>query len=163
MVVFLFQIDFTRIVCSHEHYVALNLPSHHPSLDIHLGTGSSSLGGGTSSPTPSLRSNDSQSSFISHQLPSETKVRIKARFYPFALLLWPSFYFQTHWAELTTDFRKKHFLVGLVLSQLSNSFEKQSAEVQAKVRDILFKACLQLTWSFIFALYMRHMPSCDLS
>ena len=82
---FALQIDFTRIVCSHEHYVALNLPSHHPSLDIHLGTGSSSLGGGTSSPTPSLRSNDSQSSFISHQLPSETKVRI--RFYPFILLL----------------------------------------------------------------------------
>ena len=69
--------------------------------------------------------------------------------------------FQTHWAELTTDFRKKHFLVGLVLSQLSNSFDKQSAEVQAKVRDVLFRAFLQLTRSFIFALYMRLCAICD--
>ena len=92
------QIDFTRIICSHEHFVALNLPSHHPSLEFHLG--------GTSSPTPSMRSNDSQSSFISHLTE------------------------KTHWAELTVDFRKKHFLVGLSLSQLASAFDKP--EVQHK-------------------------------
>ena len=54
---------------------------------------------GASSPTPSVRSNDSQSSFISHLTE------------------------KTHWAELTPEFKRRHFLVGLVLSQLSSAFE----------------------------------------
>ena len=54
---------------------------------------------GASSPTPSVRSNDSQSSFISHLTE------------------------KTHWAELTPEFKRRHFLVGLVLSQLSNAFD----------------------------------------
>ena len=28
--IWLLQLDFTRIICSHEHYVALNLPSKDP-------------------------------------------------------------------------------------------------------------------------------------
>ena len=29
---------------------------------------------------------------------------------------------KSHWADLTPEFRKKHYLVGLVLSHLSNAF-----------------------------------------
>ena len=29
---------------------------------------------------------------------------------------------KSHWAELTPEFRRKHYLVGLVLSHLSNAF-----------------------------------------
>ena len=31
------QLDFTRIICSHEHYVALNLPSKDPGTFYVLG------------------------------------------------------------------------------------------------------------------------------
>ena len=55
--------DFSRILCSHEHYVALNLPSWNPQNSISEG---SQLYSGASSPTPSVKSTDSQSSFVSH-------------------------------------------------------------------------------------------------
>lgn len=89
------QLNFTRIVCSHEHYVALNLPSSNPAA----ASVTFDLYSGASSPTPSVRSNDSQSSFISHLTE------------------------KTHWAELTPEFKRRHFLVGLVLSQLSTAFD----------------------------------------
>ena len=89
------QLNFTRIVCSHEHYVALNLPSSNPAAASVI----FDLYSGASSPTPSVRSNDSQSSFISHLTE------------------------KTHWAELTPEFKRRHFLVGLVLSQLASAFE----------------------------------------
>lgn len=91
------QLDFVRIVCSHEHFVALNLPSVNPSWEFHHLSGASS-------PTPSVRSTDSQSSFIAHSYSSGTE--------------------KTHWADLTNEFRKRHFLVGLVLSLLSNAMEQ---------------------------------------
>ncbi|KAG8222990.1 hypothetical protein J437_LFUL002713 [Ladona fulva] len=50
-----FKLDFLRIICSHEHYVALNLPFGTPF------TPSSA----PSSPNPSIASSTSQSSFIS--------------------------------------------------------------------------------------------------
>ena len=117
--IWLLQLDFTRIICSHEHYVALNLPSKDPGKTLFIIYFTNSrkiftfffllfsaaasvtfdLYSGASSPTPSVRSNDSQSSFISHLTE------------------------KTHWAELTPEFKRRHFLVGLVLSQLSNAFD----------------------------------------
>lgn len=31
---------------------------------------------------------------------------------------------KSHWAELTPEFRSKHYLVGLVISHLSNAFNQ---------------------------------------
>ena len=98
-----------RIVCSHEHFVSLNLPPINPA-DLFM------LSGGASSPSPSIRSNDSQSSFITYNTSSSEK---------------------SHWAELTPDFRRKHFLVGLALSLLSNSMDQASAEVHSRAVNIL--------------------------
>ncbi len=116
------QLNFTRIVCSHEHYVALNLPCSNPAA----ASVTFDLYSGASSPTPSVRSNDSQSSFISHLTE------------------------KTHWAELTPEFKRRHFLgkskhfpselhlsnflipVGLVLSQLSSAFDHSSPDVHLK-------------------------------
>lgn len=50
-----FQLDFLRIVCSHEHFVALNLPFCTPFTPSSAGV----------SPNPSISSSNSQSSFIS--------------------------------------------------------------------------------------------------
>ena len=58
------QIDFSRILCSHEHFVALNLPSHNPQQQLLSEPGN--FYSGASSPTLSVRSTDSQSSFVSH-------------------------------------------------------------------------------------------------
>jgi hypothetical protein len=80
------QIDFLRIVCSHEHFVPLNLPQYGPN-----GLATS----GTASPTPSLRSVDSVASLISTMMGDRSA-----------------------WAELSSEFRRQHFLVGLVLTNL---------------------------------------------
>ncbi|XP_055593172.1 dedicator of cytokinesis protein 7 [Uranotaenia lowii] len=50
-----YKLDFLRIVCSHEHFVALNLP---------FGTPYTALSA-PCSPTPSVTSNNSQNSFVS--------------------------------------------------------------------------------------------------
>ncbi|XP_053694976.1 dedicator of cytokinesis protein 7 [Sabethes cyaneus] len=51
----LYKLDFLRIVCSHEHFVALNLP---------FGTPYTALSA-PCSPTPSVTSNNSQNSYVS--------------------------------------------------------------------------------------------------
>ena len=90
--------DFVRIVGSHEHFVSLNLPSVNPLLD------NSGIGGGAASPSPSIRSNDSQSSFIAHSTVSNHD--------------------RVHWAELTNDFKRKHFLVGVIMNLLSKALDQ---------------------------------------
>ncbi|XP_011501940.1 PREDICTED: dedicator of cytokinesis protein 7 [Ceratosolen solmsi marchali] len=91
------KIDLVRTVCSHEHYVALNLP---------FGTGYTS-GSAPTSPSPST---GSSGSLISTLVPAE-----RARF-----------------AELSPEFRQQHFLVGLVLLDLSNTLEIPNPILQNK-------------------------------
>lgn len=50
-----YKLDFLRIVCSHEHYVALNLPFATPYTMVSA----------PCSPTPSVTSNNSQTSYLS--------------------------------------------------------------------------------------------------
>lgn len=50
-----YKLDFLRVVCSHEHFIALNLP---------FGTPYTALSA-PCSPTPSITSNNSQNSYIS--------------------------------------------------------------------------------------------------
>ncbi|KAJ2944480.1 hypothetical protein O0L34_g3827 [Tuta absoluta] len=88
-----YKLAFLRIICSHEHYISLNLP-----------------GGGTcgaASPAPSAHSAHSTSSAPSpHQLGHE--------------------------------FRSRHYLTGLLLSELTNALELQSPVLQcAAVNAVL--------------------------
>ena len=94
---FAMKLDLVRTVCTHEHYVALNLP---------FGTGYTS-GSAPASPSPST---GSAGSFISTLVPGD-----RARF-----------------SELSQEFRQQHFLVGLVLSDLSNTLEIPNAMLQNK-------------------------------
>ena len=123
------QLSFLRIVCSHEHFVALNLPSLNPTAPIGSSFSYPGGGGGAASPSPSIRSNDSQSSFVA--LPgaggghgglgvgvggsgggSGTGSQSGA------LPDRPS------WADLSPDFRRRHFLVGLVLAVFTKSLDQ---------------------------------------
>lgn len=89
----LLRLDFIRIICSHEHYFPLNLPFATPLTPS-----------GTSSPTPSSGSAISHHSFASN---TSTSTLTDKGVY----------------LELTPEFRQQHFLVGLVLSDLSAAFD----------------------------------------
>ncbi|XP_008560858.1 dedicator of cytokinesis protein 7 [Microplitis demolitor] len=95
---FSLKMDFIRTVCSHEHFVALNLP---------FGTGYTS-GSAPASPSPSTSS--STGSLISTLVPGNC-----ARF-----------------AELSQEFRQQHFLVGLILLDLSTTLEIPNPVLQNK-------------------------------
>ncbi|XP_022240544.1 dedicator of cytokinesis protein 7-like isoform X2 [Limulus polyphemus] len=102
------KLEFLRIICSHEHFVTLNLPFATPLTPSP-----------TTSPTPSVASSTSRSSFASNSTIAE-----KGSF-----------------AELSTEFRHQHFLVGLVLSDLATVMELNNPAVHAKavntVRNLL--------------------------
>ena len=101
------QLDFFRVLCSHEHFVALNLPYPAPPC---TSTASSP------SPSPSVSSSNSQSSLVS------TLVGVNQ----------PS-----HYAELTGSFRQQHFLIGLVLAELSAVFELPSPALHARAANLV--------------------------
>ncbi|XP_071439283.1 dedicator of cytokinesis protein 7 [Hetaerina americana] len=99
------KLDFLRIICSHEHYVALNLPFGTPF------TPSSA----PASPNPSIASSTSQSSFISTLVGGD----------------------KTSFAELTSEFRQQHFLVGLVLGDLATVLDLQNPCLHNKAVNII--------------------------
>lgn len=94
---FALKLDLVRTVCSHEHYVALNLP---------FNTGYTS-GSAPASPSPST---GSSGSLISTLVPAD-----RGRF-----------------SELSQEFRQQHFLVGVVLLDLSNTLEIPNPVLQNK-------------------------------
>ncbi|EDW04302.1 GH11724 [Drosophila grimshawi] len=100
-----YKIDFNRIVCSHEHFVALNLP---------FGTSYTTISA-PCSPTPSTTSNTSQASYGSIE--------------------------RALHADLSTEFRQQHFLVGLVLGDLATGMEVPNPQLHGKaincIRNLL--------------------------
>lgn len=83
------KLEFTRIICSHEHFVALNLPFSSPFM----------TSGASVSPSPSVTSSTSQNSFLSGAPPSQERVNT--------------------FAELSSEYRQHHYLAGMVLSDLA--------------------------------------------
>ncbi len=71
--------------------------------------GPSGITSGASSPTPSLRSIDSAGSFISTMMGDRSS-----------------------WAELSSEFRRQHFLVGLCLTNLHNAVNQENGDVHGK-------------------------------
>ena len=88
-----YKLDFLRIVCSHEHFIALNLP---------FGTPFTYNVSAPCSPTLSIKSGNSQHSAVSSGLSNQDK---------FAF------------ADLTADFRQQHFLIGLMLTEIAQAFD----------------------------------------
>lgn len=83
------KLEFARILCSHEHYVALNLPFASPFMST----------GASVSPSPSVTSSTSQNSFLSGPPASQERAAI--------------------FAELSSEYKQHHYLAGLVLSDLA--------------------------------------------
>ncbi|EDW80222.1 uncharacterized protein Dwil_GK21076 [Drosophila willistoni] len=99
-----YKIDFLRIVGSHEHFVALNLPFATSYMTI------SNSHSAPCSPTPSTTSSNSQASFGSGSGSIERPL----------------------YAELSQEFRQQHFLVGLVLSDLATVMEVPNPPIHGK-------------------------------
>nr|XP_022315801.1 dedicator of cytokinesis protein 7-like isoform X2 [Crassostrea virginica] len=129
----LLRLDFLRILCSHEHYFPLNLP---------FGTPLTPTSGKAASPTPSIQSTNSMSSYT-----STSTLTDRGQFY-----------------ELTLQFRQQHFLVGLVLSDLKVALDTHNPIIHQRainvVRNLLFNHDLDLRYmdsemkSRLAALYM---------
>ncbi|BFY99508.1 hypothetical protein BsWGS_02548 [Bradybaena similaris] len=99
----LLRLDFLRIICSHEHFLPLNLPFGTPLTPS-----------GLHSPTSSISSRSSVTS-------STTLVdRSRANFY-----------------TLSPQFRSQHFLVGIVLSDLSISFDYSNPVIHHRAISVI--------------------------
>lgn len=83
------KLEFVRIICSHEHYVALNLPFASPFMSASTNV----------SPSPSVTSSTSQNSFLSGTPASQERASV--------------------FAELSPEYRQHHYLTGLVLGDLA--------------------------------------------
>lgn len=83
------KLEFARIICSHEHYVSLNLPFASPFMSSSANV----------SPSPSVASSTSQNSFLSGAPPSQERA--------------------STFAELSPEYRQHHFLTGMVLADLA--------------------------------------------
>lgn len=83
------KLECVRIICSHEHYVALNLPFASPFMSS----------GASVSPSPSVASSTSQNSFLSGPPASQERA--------------------STFAELSSEYRQHHYLTGLVLTDLA--------------------------------------------
>ncbi|RUS71322.1 hypothetical protein EGW08_020919, partial [Elysia chlorotica] len=99
----LLRLDFLRIVCSHEHYLPLNLAFGTPLTPS-----------GLHSPTSSVSSRSS--------VTSSTTLVDKSR---------SSFY------NLTPQFRSQHYLTGLILSDLSVSFDASNCVIHQRAISVL--------------------------
>lgn len=108
-----YKIDFLRIVCSHEHFVALNLPFGTPYTTVSA----------PCSPTPSITSNNSQTSYLSAMVRFISNVGKMISFQFFFYFILQGSCDTALYADLSTDFRQQHFLVGLVLSDLATVLE----------------------------------------
>ncbi|KAJ8930196.1 hypothetical protein NQ314_017036 [Rhamnusium bicolor] len=83
------KLEFARIICSHEHYVPLNLPFASPFMST----------GANVSPSPSVTSSTSQNSFLSGPPASQERA--------------------STFAELSPEYRQHHFLTGMILTDLA--------------------------------------------
>ncbi|XP_044752960.1 dedicator of cytokinesis protein 7 [Coccinella septempunctata] len=102
------KLEFMRIICSHEHYVALNLPFASPFMSSGAGV----------SPSPSVTSSTSQNSFLSGAPPSQDR--------------------SSAFAELSPEYRQHHYLSGLVLSDVATVLlEIQNQHLQGKAVDTI--------------------------
>ncbi|CAJ0607791.1 unnamed protein product [Cylicocyclus nassatus] len=107
----LLKLDFIRIVSSHEHFVILNLPFG-PPLSIPTSSSSSSLGMSIGSTTTPLA-------------PSPECVSITSRSTTTTIDSWGSL----GSGELTYDFRRCHYLVGLALADLASVLDSSNSHV----------------------------------
>ncbi|KFD68798.1 hypothetical protein M514_02728 [Trichuris suis] len=110
------KLDFLRILCSHEHYITLNLPFANGPLPVAVFHGGNATSNRPPSPSPSISSRSSTGSTALGSTTSAGSIGA---------------------AELTNEFRSHHFLAGLVLTNLACVLETNNSALQAKAVNLL--------------------------
>lgn len=117
------RIQFMRIICSHEHFTLLNLPFDIGPVQLpnnvyqspFKASGSFSTGVGNLISTITTKTS-STSSISSHESNSTNLAQ---------------------YLELTTEFKSKHFLIGIILNDLSSSLKSTNVLIQQKCIGLL--------------------------
>lgn len=118
------RINMLRIVCSHEHFIPLNLSFATPvftALDQSLHQTPNQT---TFSPSSSFAKVMLNSSIFSHSIFD----RIRS------------------YAELTDDYRRQHWLLGLVFCTLVDSFTKTKAQLQVRAANLVRTLLTSYDW-----------------
>jgi hypothetical protein len=105
-----FKLELYRIICNHEHFVALNLP-----VDVDL---SLDL---ITSPTFESPPMSPLQPLVSFKLHHGGALAQQ----------------QQNMAELTREYRQQHFLIGLVLTELAKVLEEQKPSIQQQAVDLI--------------------------
>lgn len=129
---FEFRIDFLRIVCGHEHFVALNLPFATP-LFTALEQPISQAPGSSSTSFPFSPSSSFAKVMMNSSIFSNS---IFDRIRPYA--------------ELTDEYRRQHWLVGLVFCTLVDSFTKKKNSLQLKSANLVRFLLTSYDWDVRF-------------
>ena len=105
---FLLRLDFLRIISGHEHFICLNLPFATPTFPT--------------APTPtSMPQSWGQNSLFSPL--DRTLTTLLDR--------------MTTFSELTDDYRRQHFLTGIIFCALSLALEMNSASIHSKAVNLI--------------------------
>ncbi|TKR95511.1 hypothetical protein L596_009672 [Steinernema carpocapsae] len=125
----LLKMDFMRVVCSHEHFVMLNIPFGLGSSLTHSLSTASYVSGSANVMTQSLSQTGTYPpSAPNLQPPSPGGSSLSSR----------SAESQSSGSvDLTPDFRSKHFLIGIVLSDLASVLETSSQPLHSRAIGLI--------------------------
>ncbi|KPM04895.1 dedicator of cytokinesis protein 7-like protein 2 [Sarcoptes scabiei] len=122
---FKLRIDFLRIICGHEHFFALNIPFGTP-LFTSLESTNNWQNGNQSGFSPSF---------------SLAKEMLDTNLFPNLLFDQIRLF-----SELTEEYRRQHWLLGLVFCTLIESFTKTKYSIQTKSANILRSIQTSFDW-----------------
>lgn len=117
------KVDFLRVLCGHEHFAALNLPIGTP-LFTALEQSPATNNNPPFSPSSSLAKVMLNSSLFSHSIFDSIRP----------------------YAELTDDYRRQHWLLGLVFCTLMDSFTRPKNELQCKAANLVRSILTSFDW-----------------
>lgn len=136
------KVDFLRVLCGHEHFVALNLPLGTP-LFTTL----------EQSPPPNSNPTFSPSS-------SFAKVMLNSSLFSQSI-----FDRIRPYAELTDDYRRQHWLLGLSFCILMDSFTRPKNQLQCKAANLFRSMLTSFDWDSKYTgkiFFPNVNPLCDL-
>ncbi|EFO23679.1 hypothetical protein LOAG_04806 [Loa loa] len=131
----LIKLDFLRIIASHEHFVVLNLPFGSGNIQ---GMSTSHSGGSFHSAASAFSSSSEGSANLTASLRHSSHIQLPS---PGNSNITDSQAYESHGpvgsAELTVEFRSRHFLIGLALADLASVLETSNTLLQSRAISLI--------------------------
>ncbi|VDN87648.1 unnamed protein product, partial [Brugia pahangi] len=138
----LIKLDFLRIIASHEHFVVLNLPFGSSNLQ---GMSTSHSGGSFHSAASAFLSSSEGSANLSVSL-HHSSSQIQPSSPGNSSISSSSQANESHSAigsaELTAEFRSRHFLIGLALADLASVLDTSNTLLHSRLVHVTFLTCV---------------------